>query len=35
MEAFQPILIALLALNLAVFVALLVRTVRERRERTA
>ncbi len=33
MEAFQPILLALLALNLAVFVALVVRTVRERRER--
>ena len=33
MEPFQPILISLLALNLAVFVALMVRTVRERRER--
>ena len=34
MEAFQPILLALLALNLAVFVPLVVRTVRERRGRT-
>ncbi|HVQ22096.1 MAG TPA: hypothetical protein VMT36_02390, partial [Candidatus Saccharimonadia bacterium] len=34
MEAFQPFLIALLALNLAVFVPLLVRKVRERLGRT-
>ena len=33
MEAFQPFLIALLALNLAAFIALLMRTVREGRER--
>ena len=34
MEAIQPFLIALLALNLAVFVPLLVRRVRERLGRT-
>ena len=34
MEAFQPFLIALLALNLAVFVPLVVRKVRERLGRT-
>jgi hypothetical protein len=33
MEAFQPFLIALLALNMAAFIALLMRTVREGRER--
>ena len=33
MEAFQPFLIALLALNMAAFIALLTRTVREGRER--